>query len=1154
MKFIADLHVHSKYSRATAKNLDLEHLYISARIKGISVVATGDFTHPAWFEELRKKLVPADSGLFELREDIRQKCDLEVPESCPGTVRFILETEISNIYKKNGQTRKNHNLIYVPGFDVAEILNSRLDAVGNIRSDGRPILGLDARNLLEIMLECSEDAFLIPAHIWTPWFSLLGSKSGFDSLASCFEDLSDRIFAVETGLSSDPPMNWRISELDSRTLVSNSDAHSPANLGRNANIFNTAPSFFNIREALVSGDPGRCSGTIDMYPEEGKYHMDGHRKCNVWQHPSEGVKTGYLCPVCSSPMTLGVLHRVEALADRPGGPAPVDRPPYHHLIPLSEILSEIFGVGAKTRTVGKYFQKAIQHLGPELHILKDCPVERIREADIPLLGEAIHRMRQGRVHIFPGFDGEYGRIRVFGEGEKEALAGQQSLFSRKRPPATSAAKKVPETPSKFPVQHQSCKPCCPSCRAADAPSPAGPSEPHSRAPFALDGLNEAQESAVKHQGNPLLIIAGPGTGKTRTLTHRIAYLIEARRVSPQNILAVTFTNKAALEMKERLKSLLPAPSASPERIPAIGTFHGFCSTVLRNIESEAHTIIDEHDRHLLIQAAFAKHAHNLPHGFPTSRRLSELISLSKQYLWGPENDLSPLADADTVRLLRKIYQTYQTMLTAERLLDYDDLIMNTVQRIEADAHLRQQMLDRYQHVLVDEYQDVNPAQYRLIRALCPQADRELFVIGDPDQSIYGFRGADVGYFQQFTEDYPGSRVLHLSRNYRSVETILEAAHHMIRRHSLNSPDLRAYSNLRGITTLTVMEAPTERSEAVAVGRMIESMVGGFGFQSVDFGGANAHSGEKDRAFSDFAVLYRSHAQGRIFAEILQNAGIPCQMAHRENIYGQAGVRELISLFKLVSGKGIFNDVEAVCRLPEFAWDKNRLAGFKTWFYDQGTPMKTLLWEDHALHPEIPLELKDAFSRFRDKLQALRGHIREKSPGKALLAIQNWTRLGKMIQESPERSAALESLLHKVNGIPAEQSGDFFDAAALDTDVDLHDGAAQKVTLMTFHASKGLEFPVVFIVGCEDGFLPFRTPENRCENMEEERRLFYVGMTRAMDQLFLSSARTRMIRGKSENRVLSPFVSDIERRLIARHREKAYSPKTRSIQLDLFPGK
>ena len=1155
MKFIADLHVHSKYSRATAKNLDLEHLYISARIKGISVVATGDFTHPAWFEELRQKLVPTAPGLFELREDIRRKCDLEVPESCPGTVRFILETEISNIYKKNGQTRKNHNLIYVPNFAVAQTLNTRLDAIGNIRSDGRPILGLDARNLLEIMLECSEDAFLIPAHIWTPWFSLLGSKSGFDSLASCFEDLSDRIFAVETGLSSDPPMNWRISELDSRTLVANSDAHSPANLGRNANIFNTAPSFFSIREALASGDPDRCSGTIDMYPEEGKYHMDGHRKCNVWQHPSEGAKGGYLCPVCSSPLTLGVLHRVEALADRPRGPAPGDRPPYHHLIPLSEILSEIFGVGPKTRTVGNYFQKAIQRLGPELPILKDCPVEKIREADIPLLGEAIHRMRQGRVHILPGFDGEYGRIRVFGEGEKEALTGQQSLFSRKRPPvAPSGAAQAPETPSTIPARHQSGKPGGPSRRVADAPFPAGPPEPDPRAPFALDGLNEAQASAVKHQGTPLLIIAGPGTGKTRTLTHRIAYLIGARRVSPQNILAVTFTNKAAQEMKERLESLLPASPASPESLPAIGTFHRFCSTVLKNIESEPHTIIDENDRHFLIQAAFAKHAHGLPPGFPPFRRLSELISLAKQYLWGPGDDLSPLADPDTVRPLKKIYQTYQTMLAAERLLDYDDLIMNTVRRIESDAHLRRQMQNRYQHVLVDEYQDVNPAQYRLIRVLCPQADRELFAIGDPDQSIYGFRGADVGYFQRFTEDYPDSRVIHLSRNYRSVETILEAAHHMIRRHSLNSPDRRTYSNLRGITTLTVMETSTDRSEAVAVGRMIESMVGGFGFQSVDFGGTKAHSDEKDRAFSDFAVLYRTHAQGRIFAEIFQNAGIPCQMAHRENIYDQAGVRELISLFKLVSGKGIFSDVEAVCRLPEFAWGKNRLTGFKTWFYDQSIPMRSLLWEDHTGHAEMPVEAKAGFLQFRDALQNLHGHILKKSPGKALLALHDLTSLGKMIQESPERSAALESLIHKVNGIPADQCGDFFDAAALETDADLHDGAAQKVTLMTFHASKGLEFPVVFIAGCEDGFLPFRSPENRCENMEEERRLFFVGMTRAMDQLFLSSARTRMIYGKSEHRILSPFVSDIERRLIARQHEKTYSPKTRRIQLDLFSEK
>src|SRR5210317_1275786 len=298
MKFIADLHVHSKFSRATAKNLDLENLYIAAQLKGISVVGTGDFTYPQWFSEICEKLEPAEEGLFKLRDEIAKLCDEQVPNSCRSLVRFILSTEISNIYKKKDKTRKNHNLVLVPDLAVAEKFSAKLDSIGNIKSDGRPILGLDARNLLEILLETSDQAFLIPAHIWTPWFSMLGSKSGFNSIDECFEDLTPNIFAVETGLSSDPPMNWRVSGLDGLTLVSNSDAHSPLNLGREANLLNTDLTFEAIKSAIKSGDPGQFLGTVEFFPEEGKYHFDGHRTCNVRLHPQETMENKGKCPVC----------------------------------------------------------------------------------------------------------------------------------------------------------------------------------------------------------------------------------------------------------------------------------------------------------------------------------------------------------------------------------------------------------------------------------------------------------------------------------------------------------------------------------------------------------------------------------------------------------------------------------------------------------------------------------------------------------------------------------------------------------------------------------------------------------------------------------------------------------------------------------------
>ncbi len=304
MKFIADLHVHSHFSRATARSLDLENLYISAQLKGITVVATGDITHPEWFKEISKKLEPAESGLYRLKKNIEKICDEHVPLSCRSNVRFMLNSEISSIYKKKGKTRKIHNLVFLPDMSVAKLFNLKLAKIGNIASDGRPILGIDARNLLEMLLETSDEAFLVPAHIWTPWFSLLGSKSGFDSVNECFEDLSSQVFAVETGLSSNPSMNWRVSFLDKLTLISNSDAHSPDKLGREANIFNTELSYPAMKIALQHRNSKIFLGTYEFYPEEGKYYYDGHRNCSIRFSPEMTLNNGGNCPVCGKPLTI----------------------------------------------------------------------------------------------------------------------------------------------------------------------------------------------------------------------------------------------------------------------------------------------------------------------------------------------------------------------------------------------------------------------------------------------------------------------------------------------------------------------------------------------------------------------------------------------------------------------------------------------------------------------------------------------------------------------------------------------------------------------------------------------------------------------------------------------------------------------------------
>jgi DNA helicase-2/ATP-dependent DNA helicase PcrA len=429
MKFIADLHIHSRHSIATSRKLDLEHLHIAAQKKGIDVVATGDITHPDWFQQVREQLVAAEPGMYRLNEESARRCDLRVPEACRAPVRFVLSTEISNVYKKAGRTRKNHNLVYLPDLDSVERLHRRLAAIGNIHSDGRPILGLDARDLLEIVLDTSDRAFLIPAHIWTPWFSVLGSKSGFDSLEACFDDLTPHIFAVETGLSSDPGMNWRVSFLDGITLVSNSDAHSPMKLGREANRFDTECTFDHIREALRSGDPQQFLGTYEFYPQEGKYHLDGHRKCAVCSQPSETRSWEGRCPKCGKPLTRGVLHRVEELADRPMGNKPEGTHPFDHLIPLEDVLGEILQVGTGSKKVAEAYRNSIEKLGNELDILQNRPIEDISTAGIPLLGEAIDRIRKKQVTISPGYDGAFGTIRLFDDDERKSLSGQRKLFA-----------------------------------------------------------------------------------------------------------------------------------------------------------------------------------------------------------------------------------------------------------------------------------------------------------------------------------------------------------------------------------------------------------------------------------------------------------------------------------------------------------------------------------------------------------------------------------------------------------------------------------------------------------------------------------------------------------------------------------------------------
>ena len=418
MKYIADVHLHSRFARATSRDLNPENLHRWGLLKGLTVVGTGDFTHPVWFEELRAKLEPAEEGLYRLKADLRRAVEADLPPTCLGEMRFVLSVEISLIYKRDGRTRKVHHVVLLPDFEAVARLNARLGAIGNLKSDGRPILGLDSRDLVAICLETCEDVLFIPAHIWTPHFALLGANSGFDTLEACFGDMLPHIFAVETGLSSDPAMNWRLSMLHRFAIVSNSDAHSPQKLGREATCFDAELSFRGMYGALKDRDPARFTGTLEFYPEEGKYHCDGHRTCAVCWTPAQTIAAGGICPVCGRKLTMGVLHRVEKLADRPEGFVPEGAVPYESLIPLPEIIGSVLEVGPSSKKVQGLYAQMLSALGPELKILREVPVADIAAASDSLIGEGIRRMRAGQVHIAPGYDGEYGKIQVFSREER----------------------------------------------------------------------------------------------------------------------------------------------------------------------------------------------------------------------------------------------------------------------------------------------------------------------------------------------------------------------------------------------------------------------------------------------------------------------------------------------------------------------------------------------------------------------------------------------------------------------------------------------------------------------------------------------------------------------------------------------------------------
>jgi uncharacterized protein (TIGR00375 family) len=1127
--FLADLHIHSKYSRATAKTLDLEHLFVAAQLKGLTVVGTGDFTHPGWFSELQDKLIPTGNGLFKLRPDIADSLVSQVPGPCRRPVYFLLATEISNIYKKAGRTRKNHNLIFLESFESATTVNQRLSRIGNTGSDGRPILGLDARDLLEIVMTASEAGFLIPAHIWTPWFSLFGSKSGFDSIAECFEDLAGEIFAVETGLSSDPPMNWRISDLDGRTLVSNSDAHSPGKLAREATLFDCDLSYTKIRHCLQTGDPTQFKGTVEFYPEEGKYHFDGHRKCGVRFSPEQSRRHFDRCPRCGKPLTLGVLHRVEELADFPHGRRPERAHDFLSLVPLHDILAELLSVGAQSKKVQQAARGLFLQFGSEFDILCRIPPEDLDQSSIPLLGEAIRRMRDRRIRVTPGYDGEFGKVQIFDTEERKRLLGQRALFSF-----------FDGTPSETGVAMADAAEPIPMLSDAGQKTGRSPKTPGAETGKTRFGLNSQQRRAQRSETPAILVVAGPGTGKTHTLTTRIAHMITVRDLPARQILAVTFTNHAAAEMTRRLEKL-----GLDNRMPTVSTFHGFCLSVLRDSgQLPGHLIDEEAARELIADAVQLVKPEGVSISETTSSLANRIASVKQQR----KEVLELILSSDPA--FWSVFRCYERLLQIQGLLDYEDLIVRTCRRMEADKSFREALQNRFRHLLIDEYQDLNLGQHRLVRMIIPEAspERTICAIGDPDQSIYGFRGSDVRFFQKFNKDYPKAEVISLSRSYRSTETILQASQQVIQPSSTRQKTI--FSGIDGLETIDVIECRSEKAEAVAAGRIIEAEVGGTGFHSIDYGKIDT-SLKAERSFGDFAVLVRTVRQMDLIEEVLTAAGIPVAPVRKSSLYPK-GFRKIHALLRMMNRSATYGDVEATLPLFGNGMGQKTFSAFKAWAYRNR--LSALDAVEAAWKVPVPDMARSAQKRFCEAGRRLLDRLSKlvQLPAQEVFtAMMEAAGVADAVLTDKQHVRHFETWIRDASrGVVTPEQ--ILGRISMETDSDALDSRAESVALMTLHAAKGLEFPVVLITGCEDGLIPMLSDQAAEEELAEERRLFYVGMTRAKERLVLCWSRKRRIYGRSHDRRISPFLLEVERHLKReQHPQKQTAGAASPRQLELF---
>lgn len=1061
--YIADLHIHSRYSRATSKDCTPESLDLWARRKGISIVGTGDFTHPAWREELSQKLVPAEEGFYTLKEEYRIKDSTAGAAFVP---RFVLSGEISSIYKKNGKVRKVHSVILLPSLEDAEKLSKKLESIGNIHSDGRPILGLDCRDLLEITLELCPRAIYIPAHIWTPHFSLFGAFSGFDTIEECFGDLAPHIHALETGLSSDPPMNWRLSALDGYQLISNSDAHSPAKLGREANLLDIPLCYDGLSEAIQTGKG--LSGTIEFFPEEGKYHFDGHRKCKFCLAPSQAAAYFDKCPVCGKKLTIGVLHRVEQLADRGEGFALPGAKPFESLAPLPEVIAASTGQSAAGKRVQASYEAMLHSLGSEFSILREVPVEDIRKAAGSSIAEGIRRLRMGQVERTPGYDGEYGAIRLMDSFELDSVDGQMSLFDLRA--ADSPAADTPaagKAAGNAPVQSlEKAEPGSedPNTAAGEAAASCLAGSLSCAQP---EALNPAQSEAVAAVARAIAVIAGPGTGKTKTLIARIRHLLEGRGVRPSEITAVTFTNKAAAELKDRLES----GGIGKRKLASltVGTFHSICMELLKQ-EDDSYRLADE--------AELAELAGQTIEAFLLPMKPGRFLQEMSAWKSGCPG-LSSLTE--------EVAGHYQALLAESHLMDFDDILLKTLALLE-DGQGQRLKKAHFSYLLVDEFQDVSPVQYRLLQAW-NQGGRELFVIGDPDQAIYGFRGANPRIFEQLNADYPDLNTIRLAENYRSTPCILNGALGVINKNPGPKRSLHPHQAPDTKCPIRFITAPGDMSQAIFIAKEINRIVGGISMLDTDYQEGLRES-FRARGFSDIAVLYRTHRQELLLEKCLARDGIPYVVVGRGTFLEEPVVRGALCFFRYLLNPEDTRSLSLCERLLP-GLDRQRLQ------------------EKYSLRAEKtrPRALMDSF-------------IRDLS----------------LTGSEPMNMLAGMTVFHKT-------MAEFLHALDFGAEGDLKRCAGKSypsdaVTLTTLHGAKGLEYPIVFLSGVNEGLIPMDTPNHA--GSDEERRLFYVGMTRAREELILLSSKEP-----------SPFLKDIPKEVLLTEDIKKEPPKEESQQMSLF---